>query len=210
MGSEATRLIILGPPGAGKGTQARKLAEEFDLAYIGSGDVLREAIASDPELGKEVKDYLERGALVPDEIVIKIIERRLQKPDCKKGVVFDGFPRTLAQAEKLDEITEIDKVFNLKVSDQTVIERLSGRRICEKCAAIYHVKNIPPKQPGFCDRCDGKLYQREDDKEDVIKKRLRVYEERTEPLIKYYESKITLIDANKGIDDIFEEICNSL
>jgi adenylate kinase len=186
------------------------LAEEFDLAYIGSGDVLREAIASDTELGKEVKDYLERGALVPDEIVIKIIEGRLQKPDCKKGVVFDGFPRTLAQAEKLDEIIEIDKVFNLKVSDQTVIERLSGRRICEKCAAIYHVKNNPPKQPGFCDRCDGKLYQREDDKEDVIKKRLRVYEERTEPLIKYYESKITLIDANKGIDDIFEEICNSL
>lgn len=189
------RLIFFGPPGSGKGTYASKISSQLGIAHIATGDIFREAIASKDELGKKVENYLKSGKLVPDEIVIEIIKERIKRKDCEKGFIFDGYPRTIAQAKALDEITTIDAVINLKVSEKIIIDRLSGRRICAECGAIYHIKYVLPKKQGVCDRCGGKLYQRKDDTPAVIKERLNVYARQTEPLIKYYKDRKLLIDV---------------
>jgi len=187
-------LIFFGPPGAGKGTYASRLKEEYNLAHISSGDMLREAVKENSPLGLNAKEYMEKGDLVPDELVIQIVLDRIQKPDCQNGFILDGFPRTSVQAEKLEEgmtsaKTVIDMVIYFQTSEATVISRLCGRRICTKCGQNYHVTNIPPKQESICDLCGSKLYQRPDDNEETIKTRLAVYQEQTEELINFYRDK---------------------
>lgn len=187
------RLIFLGPPGSGKGTYASRMAPQLGIAHIATGDIFREVLATGTMFGKKVpEDLVEKvkiivtGNLVPDEIVNEIIEERLRQPDCVKGFIFDGYPRTLPQAESLQKTAKIDAVINLQVPDNVIIERLSGRRTCQKCKAIYHIKYLLPKKPGICDKCGSELYQRKDDTPEVIKERLKVYEKQTEPLIKHY------------------------
>lgn len=171
-------IIMLGPPGAGKGTQAKMLVEKFGIPQISTGDMLRAAVAEGTELGKKAKEYMDKGQLVPDEVVIGIVEERLKKSDCEKGFILDGFPRTVPQAEALDKILEkmgkkIDYVINIVVPDVEILKRLTGRRTCKQCGAMYHVIYNPPKQEGVCDKCGGELYQRDDDKEETIKNRLK-------------------------------------
>jgi len=193
---KSLKIMILGPPGAGKGTTGGMVAERYGIPKIATGDLLREAIKKGTELGKKAKAYYDRGDLVPDELVIGLLKERISRPDCKKGFILDGFPRTIGQAEALEQITRMDYIFNLLVSDATVLQRLGGRWTCKKCGAIYHEVNIPPKEEGICDKCGGELYQREDQKPAVIKERLRVYEEQTAPLLDFYADKIINIDAN--------------
>jgi len=174
------RLVIFGSPGAGKGTQAERIAGRFGVPHIATGDLLREAVARGTELGVKARRYMERGELVPDEIVVGIVEERLRRPDCKRGFVLDGFPRTLAQAKALDGILEkleakIDAIINLETNEEEIVKRLSNRRVCKVCGAVYHLIFNPPKNSERCDRCGGELYQREDDREEVIRKRLEVY-----------------------------------
>ncbi|MCD6381521.1 MAG: adenylate kinase [Candidatus Aenigmarchaeota archaeon] len=188
------KLVLLGPPGSGKGTYSSRLAKELGIPHISTGDLLREEVSKGSELGKKAKEYMDKGELVPNEIVLEILKQRLQQPDCEKGFILDGFPRNLEQAKILDEITEIDKVIYLDVPDEIIIERLSNRRICKKCGAIYNLKTMPPKVPGKCDICGGELYQREDDKPEVVKNRLVVYRENTTPLINYYKEKGILVE----------------
>ena len=208
------RLIFIGPPGAGKGTQAKVVCNYFNLQHISSGDLLREAIASSSPEGEKAKQFIEKGLLVPDEIVVKIVAERIRKI---KGFVLDGFPRTLTQAEFLDRTLDslsisLDRVFNFTVSLSKVIERLSGRRICSNCNAIYHIKNIPPRKEGICDRCGGRLVQREDDKEETVRERLKVYQKISQPLIEYYKKKGVLVnvDGNMEVQELFERIKESL
>ncbi len=210
-------LIMLGPPGAGKGTQAKMLVEKLGIPQISTGDMLRAAVAEGTELGKKAKEYMDKGQLVPDEVVIGIVKERLSKPDCEKGFILDGFPRTVPQAEALDKILEemgkrIDYVINIVVPDEEILKRLTGRRTCKKCGAMYHVIYNPPKQEGVCDKCGGELYQRDDDKEETIKNRLKVYAEQTAPLVDYYRKKGVLvdIDGTKSINEIFEDILKAL
>ncbi|BAT72201.1 adenylate kinase [Thermosulfidibacter takaii ABI70S6] len=210
-------IIMLGPPGAGKGTQAKMLVEKFGIPQISTGDMLRAAVAEGTELGKKAKEYMDKGQLVPDEVVIGIVEERLKKSDCEKGFILDGFPRTVPQAEALDKILEkmgkkIDYVINIVVPDVEILKRLTGRRTCKQCGAMYHVIYNPPKQEGVCDKCGGELYQRDDDKEETIKNRLKVYNEQTAPLIEYYKAKGVLvdIDGTKSINEIFEDILRVL
>ncbi len=207
-------IIMLGPPGAGKGTQAQMLAEKYGIPQISTGDMLRAAVAEGTELGKKAKEYMDKGQLVPDEVVIGIVKERLSKPDCEKGFILDGFPRTVAQAEALDKMLaemgkKIDYVINIVVPDEEILKRLTGRRTCRKCGAMYHVIYNPPKVEGVCDKCGGELYQRDDDKEETIKNRLSVYHSQTAPLIGYYRKKGVLvnIDGTKDIKSIFEDIC---
>lgn len=183
----------MGPPGSGKGTYASRIAPQVGIVHIATGDIFREVLASGTMFGRKVpEDLVEKvktiltGNLVSDEIVDKIIEERLQQSDCVNGFIFDGYPRTLPQAESLEKMAKIDAVINLQVPDEVIIARLSGRRTCKECRAIYHIKYLMPKKPGICDRCGGELYQRKDDTPEVIKERLKVYEKQTEPLIKYY------------------------
>lgn len=183
------KIVMLGPPGAGKGTYASRLTVKLGIPHISTGDMVREEIKRQTDLGKKIKEYSDKGALVPDEIIIKILAERLGKPDCAKGFILDGFPRTINQAEALERITEIDLVINLNVPDEIIITRLSNRLICSKCGAIYNLLTLKPKKEGICDKCGGKLYQREDDKPEVIKERLDVYRRQTEPLIGYYSKK---------------------
>ena len=196
-------LILLGPPGVGKGTYGEILSRRHSIPKISTGDIFREAIKSGSELGNQVKDILDKGILVPDEITNEIVKQRLNKVDCDKGFILDGYPRTIGQAEALANIKEIDVVFNFVARDDVIIDRISGRRTCKRCGAIYHIKNIPPKIAGYCDKCSGELYQRADQKPEVVKQRLIEYKEKTEPLIKYYTEKKLLvnIDANINISD---------
>ena len=200
-------IVLLGPPGVGKGTYAGKLSERYGIPHISTGDILREEIKRDSELGRKVKKYVERGELVPDSIIIEVIKERLATGDCRKGFILDGFPRTLNQARALDNIVRVDVVFNFVAPKEVIIERLSGRRICRKCGAIYHIRYKPPKKPGVCDICGGELYQREDDKPEVIERRLEVYKEQTAPLIDYYSKKGLLvdIDASKEVDEVIAQ-----
>jgi adenylate kinase len=205
------RIILLGAPGAGKGTQAAIISDKVGLAHIASGDLFRQAQSSGTELGLLAKSYMEKGQLVPDEIVIKMILERLAEPDCSKGFILDGFPRTLEQAEALDKaLTEggIDKVLYIKVSDEELVRRLSGRRICRNCQAPYHIVSAPPKVPGKCDRCGGELYQRADDNEETVKSRIAVYVKETAPLIDYYAKagKIVEIDGEIGMENVAKAI----
>lgn len=187
-------LIFLGPPGVGKGTIAKEIVKEKGIPQISTGDLLREAVKEGSMLGKKAKEFMDAGKLVPDDLVINLLKGRIQKDDCEDGFILDGFPRTIPQAEALEGEVQIDKVLNFKAKDKTVISRISGRRTCKKCNAIYHVKNIPPKVKGICDKCGGELYQRDDDKEETVKKRLETYKKQTEPLIEYYKEKDILVD----------------
>ncbi len=206
-------LIFLGAPGAGKGTQAKMVSEKYGIPQISTGDMLREAVAKGTELGKKAKEYMDRGELVPDEIVIGIVKERLQQPDCEKGFVLDGFPRTLAQAEALDEMLKelgkkIDAVINIAVPEEEVVKRIVYRRTCKNCGAVYHLIYNPPKEDNKCDKCGGELYQRDDDKEETVRERYRVYRENTEPLIEYYRKKGILydVDGTKDIKGVWEQI----
>ena len=187
-------LIFLGPPGVGKGTIAKEISKEKGIPQISTGDLLRAAVKEGSQLGKKAKEYMDTGKLVPDSLVIGLLKDRISKDDCKDGFILDGFPRTIPQAEALEGEVNIDKVLNFKASDKTVISRISGRRTCRKCNAIYHVKNIPPKVKGICDKCGGELFQRDDDKEETVKKRMYTYKQQTTPLIDFYKEKGILAD----------------
>jgi len=210
-------LIFLGPPGAGKGTQAKMLIEHYNIPQISTGDILRAAVAEGTDLGKKAREYMEAGKLVPDGVVIGIIEQRLKQSDCEKGFILDGFPRTVAQAEALDKVLEnlgrkIDHVVSVDVPSEELIKRLTGRRTCKNCGAMYHVMFNPPKSQGICDKCGGELYQRPDDNEETVKSRLDVYEQQTSPLIGFYNNKglVRRIDGRGGIKEIFEQILKIL
>lgn len=206
-------LVLFGPPGAGKGTQAEKISQSYGIPHIATGDILRRAVARGTPLGKEAKSYMDRGELVPDQVVIGIVGERLAEPDCEKGFVLDGFPRTIEQAEALWQILDgmgrkIDLVLNITANDEELIKRLSRRRVCERCEAVYHLDFDPPRQADTCDKCGGRLYQRADDREETIKRRLEVYREQSEPLIDYYQRKDLLVSiVGKGsISEVFDEI----
>jgi adenylate kinase len=195
------RIVLLGPPGAGKGTQAKQLARKLGLPHISTGDILRQNVAGGTFLGKEAKDYMNKGLLVPDELVTKMLSERFKQPDVKNGFILDGYPRNLNQAKVLDGILarmkmKIDLVFDLDCSEPVIIQRLSGRLVCRKCGANFHKTNMPPKKEGVCDNCGGELYQRPDDNVETIKKRLAVYKEEVSALIKYYEDNGLLVRVN--------------
>jgi len=206
-------LILLGAPGAGKGTQAEFICQHFEIPAISTGNIIREALKSGTEMGLKAKAYTEAGQLVPDEIVIGIINERLAKDDCKKGFLLDGFPRTIPQAEALDAMgIVIDKVVDIDVPDEVIVNRMSGRRVCEKCGASYHVVNKKPAVEGVCDLCAGALVQRKDDHPDTVLERLRVYHEKTEPLKAYYEKqdKVFSVDGQGDISEIAKQIISGL
>jgi adenylate kinase len=214
------RLILLGPPGAGKGTQAAVLSKQFNIPAISTGDILREAVKSGSPIGLRAKSYMDKGDLVPDKVVAGIVADRINQPDTEKGFMLDGFPRTINQAHALER--ELDKtgidldiVLYFETSEKVCVERLSGRRVCRDCGAVYHLKNMPPKIEGICDKCSGALYQREDDKEETVRKRLKVYENNTAPLIDYYAKKGLLKkisgdsevnEANREITELFKTV----
>lgn len=211
------KLIMLGAPGAGKGTQAKKLAEKYDIPHISTGDIFRANIKQQTELGKKAKEYMDQGLLVPDELVVDLVADRLQQDDCNKGFVLDGFPRTIPQAQALDKAlekmsTKIDYAINVHVPDENIVRRMAGRRACVDCGATYHLKHIPPKVENTCDYCGSKLILRDDDKEETVLKRLKVYHEQTQPLIDYYENKKILltVDGTKAIKVITDNIVNVL
>ncbi len=193
--------ILLGPPGAGKGTQAKMLTERYGVPQVSTGDILRAAVAAGTPLGKEAKAYMDRGALVPDEVVIGIVRDRLGEPDCRKGYLLDGFPRTVAQAEALIRMLKklgapLPRVVSLEVGEEELVRRLSGRRTCQACGEPFHVEFHAPRVEGICDKCGGRLIQREDDKEETIRHRLQVYRKQTEPLIGYYQNQGLLKTVN--------------
>ena len=211
------RTILLGPPGAGKGTQAVKIVEKYNIPHISTGDIFRENIKNQTELGKRAKAYIDRGELVPDELVVEIATDRLTKDDCKNGFLLDGFPRTIFQAEKLDEFLtqrgeKLDKVINIDVEKDALVKRITGRRVCKSCGASYHVVNIPPKKDGICDLCSGELIQRADDTEETVLNRIDVYNKQTKPLVDYYDKAgvIINIDGNKDLDDVLADIIKGL
>jgi adenylate kinase len=190
------RMIFLGPPGVGKGTHAAGAGEHYGIPKISTGDILRDEIKKDSELGKRAQEYMDAGRLVPDKVVIEILKNRISRGDCIEGFILDGFPRTLEQAGALERIAEIDLVVNFKLSHENLMQRLGGRLTCRKCEAIYHVKNNPPKREGVCDLCGSGLYTREDQKPEVIEVRIKTYEKQTRPLIDYYRKKGLLVDFN--------------
>jgi adenylate kinase len=206
------KLILLGAPGAGKGTQAQKLVENYKIPQISTGDLLRAAVAEGSELGKQANEYMTAGKLVPDEVVIGLIEERLKKDDTANGFILDGFPRTVPQADKLGEITEIDTVVNIDVDTSILVDRLTGRRTCKECNNMFHMVFNPPKAEGVCDTCGGELYQRADDNEETVRSRLDTYNDNTAPLIGYYRDKGVLKDVNGqgAIDEIFQNILGIL
>lgn len=195
-------LIIFGPPGAGKGTYASKLAAELGIVNIATGDIFRDEIKRNTALGKRVSVFLKRGILVPDEIVNKVLEGRIGQSDSQNGFILDGYPRTIEQAQVLEKIVKIDGIIRLIVPERVIVERLSNRRICRNCGAIYNVKYLRPKIEGACDRCAGELYLREDDRPEVIKERLRVYERQTQPLLEYYTDKIPVLNIECNSVDV--------
>jgi len=210
-------IIFLGAPGTGKGTQAAIVAQELNLAHIASGDLFRQALERGTELAIQAKSYMEKGMLVPDEITIRMVLERMSAPDCEAGVIFDGFPRNLQQAEALDkalaqQAKAVDKVVYIKVSEEELLKRLSGRWICRQCQAPYHTINSPPKVWGKCDKCGGELYQRPDDTAQTVKKRLQVYFAQTAPLIDYYaqSGKLLEVDGEESIDEVRRRILVAL
>src|SRR3989338_2108066 len=189
-------IVLLGPPGVGKGTAASKLSKKLGIPHIATGDMLRENVAKKTKLGMKAKSYMDSGALVPDDLVIEMIKERLQRKDCKNGFILDGFPRTIYQADEIEKVVNIDRVVNIQASDEIIVERIGRRRVCGECSFVYHLDFIKPNREGFCDKCSGTLYQREDDKPEAVKERLKVYREKTKPLIKYYKEKNLLADVD--------------
>ncbi|MGD8924671.1 MAG: adenylate kinase [Syntrophobacterales bacterium] len=210
-------IILLGPPGAGKGTQAKMLVDQYQIPQISTGDILRAAVKEGTQLGKEAKSYMDKGELVPDSVVIGIVEERIKEPDCAKGYMLDGFPRTVPQAEALDGMLQnlssmIDHVVSIEVGKEELVKRLTGRRTCRECGAGYHVMFDPPKKEDVCDKCGGELYQRDDDNVETVTSRLEVYEAQTLPLIDYYKTqgKVRPIDGVGEIKGIFGRITQVL
>ena len=211
------KIVMLGAPGAGKGTQAKMIAEKYSVPHISTGDIFRANIKNGTELGKEAKTYMDKGALVPDELTVRILLDRVAQPDCANGYVLDGFPRTIPQAEVLDaELTKlnekIDYAINVEVPDENIIKRMSGRRACVTCGATYHIEHIPPKKEGICDKCGSELILRDDDKEATVNNRLSVYHEQTQPLIDFYNNKGVLrnVDGTVEMMQVFEAITKIL
>lgn len=211
------RIVFLGPPGAGKGTQAETISKEKKLPHISSGNLLRDAVESGTATGIHARQYIDTGQLVPDQIVVDIIRDRILKNDCKDGFILDGFPRTLSQAKVLDEMlknlgNKLDVVFYFIVSKESIVHRLSGRRICNTCGANYHIKFVPPAADGICDKCGGKLYQRADDKMETVQERIKVYHEQTEDLIAYYKKNRILkeIESETNIETIAKNILSAI
>lgn len=211
------KIIMLGAPGAGKGTQAEMISEKYNLPHISTGDIFRANIKNGTELGKEAKGYMDKGLLVPDELTVRILLDRVAKEDCKNGYILDGFPRNIPQAEVLDaELNKlgdkIDAAIDIEVPDESIIKRMIGRRACVSCGATYHLENVPPKKEGICDKCGDKLILRDDDREETVKNRLNVYHEQTQPLIDFYQKKGVLksLDGTKDMMDVFQEITEIL
>lgn len=198
--------MFVGPPGAGKGTQAAKVAARYGIPHISTGDMLREQVKNETPLGLEAKKYMDEGAYVPDDVIIGMVKERVSRPDAKCGFILDGFPRTAAQAEALEQFTSLDAVINIVVADDKLLHRICGRRVCRECGATYHESML--KDINKCPKCHGELYVRDDDKEETVKNRLRVYKEKTQPLIDYYTGKGILHDivGSGGIDDITQAI----
>ncbi|MGN0483227.1 MAG: adenylate kinase [Lachnospiraceae bacterium] len=211
------KIIMLGAPGAGKGTQAKQIADKYQVPHISTGDIFRANIKEGTELGKKAKEYMDQGALVPDELVVELVADRIQQADCENGFVLDGFPRTIPQAESLDAALEkmgekIDYAIDIEVKDEDIVKRMSGRRACVNCGATYHLVSIPPKKEGICDRCGSELVLRDDDKAETVKKRLEVYHAQTQPLIDYYTTKNILksVDGMLSMDQVFADIVKIL
>ena len=211
------KIIMLGAPGAGKGTQAKQIADKYSIPHISTGDIFRANIKNGTELGKKAKQYMDQGALGPDELTCDLVMDRIQQDDCKNGFVLDGFPRTIPQAEALDaalgKINEkMDYAIDVDVPDENIVNRMSGRRVCLNCGATYHLISIPPKVEGICDRCGSEIVLREDDKPETVQKRLKVYHEQTQPLIDYYKNQGILreVDGSVDMEDVFKEILNIL
>jgi adenylate kinase len=216
-GREEMRIVLLGSPGSGKGTQASRIERKFGIPHISTGDIFRDNISRNTPIGIEAKKYIDRGLLVPDNLTLDIVKNRFLEDDCKEGFLLDGFPRDLAQAKALDktleEMTkELNAVVDLEVSDETIIKRMANRKICSNCKESYNSCFLKPKVDGICDKCGGKLYIREDDKLETVTNRLKVYREKTFPLIEYYSKKdiLTAIDGEKHADKVFEDIINLL
>jgi len=212
-----TRMVLLGPPGAGKGTQGQMLAEELGIPQIATGDILRAAVKEGSELGHKAKSYMDAGDLVPDEVMVGIIRDRLQEPDAAEGYILDGFPRTVAQAEALDDMLvaigqKLDQVVHIDVDNEVLVERLSGRLICRDCGATYHTRFNPPAKDRVCDLCGGELFQREDDQEDTVRSRLAVFEERTQPLVEYYRQQgiYRKVDGDQDPETVRAEILQAI
>ncbi len=215
--ADTARVVLLGPPGAGKGTQAKLLQERFAACQISTGDILRKAVADQTPLGKEASAYIDRGALVPDVVIVNLVAERLKDKDCEAGFILDGFPRTIPQAKSLDEILTkmgrgLNRVLSVKVPKDVIIQRLAGRRTCRSCGALSHKVFNPPKKEGVCDRCGGELFQRDDDREETVAHRLSVYETQTAPLVDYYRRMGILqeIDGVGKIDDIRDRVIKAL
>jgi adenylate kinase len=213
----SVRVVLLGPPGAGKGTQAKLLRDRFEACQISTGDILRKAVADKTPLGREADGYLNRGELVPDDVIVRLVGERLKQTDCAKGFVLDGFPRTLPQAQSLEGILKemalpLDGVLSIQVPHDVIVERLAGRRNCQNCGALYHLNFDPPRNGETCDRCDGRLQQRDDDREETITTRLRVYESQTAPLANYYRERGNLREINGvgKVEDIQQRIVEVL
>ena len=211
------KIILMGPPGAGKGTQAEKLVELYQIPHISTGDMFRKAQKDGTELGLKAKEYMEQGQLVPDEVTVGIVRERLAEADCKDGFLLDGFPRTVQQADALDGILKdlgmaLDRVINIEVDKAFLVDRLTGRRVCRTCGATFHVVNKAPKVEGVCDKCGGELYQRNDDKIETVSNRLDVYAAQTAPLIEYYQFKgvMSSIDGSKSMEDVLADIRSAL
>lgn len=211
------KIVMLGAPGAGKGTQAKMIADKYSIPHISTGDIFRANIKNGTDLGKEAKTYMDKGELVPDELTVRILLDRVAQDDCKNGYVLDGFPRTIPQAEVLDsELTKlnekIDYAVNVEVPDENIIKRMSGRRACLSCGATYHIEHVPPKTEGICDKCGSELVLRDDDKEETVKNRLNVYHQQTQPLIDFYNNKNVLknVDGTVDMKDVFKAITDIL
>ena len=211
------KIVLLGPPGAGKGTQAKQISSKYEIPHISTGDMFRKNISEKTKLGVEAKSYMDKGLLVPDEVTINIVKDRLSNDDCKEGFLLDGFPRTVEQAEDLDTFlkekgTKLDTTLLIDVPKSSILERMTGRRVCPSCGASFHIKFNPPKEDSRCDLCGTTVVQRKDDSEETVKDRIGVYEKQTQPLVQYYKLSGVLhaVDGTKDIDVVFNDICSSL